>query len=184
MSRRRKHRRHHHRRNPLTRRQWMWTAAAVGGVGFFWYLASKASSAQAAQQLPPPPVTPSVTPTGTGQNYNFSTNNSGGSVTLNPGDSISFGFPNDPAAASSAMSDWFWTTAPLLSYRGRTTQTVGGQLQETDSFVYGGGAPGSMTVSAQFLKANNPALPTFGPNPPVAYAQPGASTFNFTITTT
>jgi hypothetical protein len=158
---------------------------AVGGVGL--YFLSK--PAAAAPLLPPVP-----TPTGptTPQNYTFGTNNNGGSVTLHPGDTVSFVFPNDLAAASAPLigsfsgSDWFWTIAPLLTYNGRTVFVAPTQLQETDTFTYApGGAAGGSTrqIQAQFLVANNPALPTSGPNPPVATPQANVSTFSFTINT-
>lgn len=177
-----RHRRRRARSNPTTT-QWLIGAGVVAalGVGAYVYLYNKPGFTPGGNPvLPPAPNPANPTP----QHYSFSSNSSGGNVTLNAGDSISFSFPNDPAAATTANKDWFWTTAPLLGYSGRTTQVVNGQLVETDTFTYGGGQPGMRQVIAQFLSANAPALPTGGPNPPVAYAQAGASTFTFNINTT
>jgi hypothetical protein len=167
------------------------TWLVLGGLGLAGivgvYFLTRPAAAAAPPQLPPTPgPTPSPTPTPAPagpQNYHFGTNNTGGNVTLHPGDSVSFTFPNDPNAASTAGSDWFYTVAPFLVFNGRTTQVSGTQLQETDTFTYGGGTPQTMQVAAQFLPANNPALPTSGPNPPLAAPQANASTFTFTINT-
>jgi hypothetical protein len=155
----------------------------IGGLAYL-YFKSKQAAASTSTQTPmlTPPAQGAPT-TAAPQSHHFGTNDSGSAVTLHPGDSVSFTFPNDPNAASTKGSDWFYTIAPTLNFAGRTTQVVSGQLQETDTFIWGGGAGGTIPVTAQFLPANNPALPTAGPMPPVAAPQTGASTFVFTINT-
>jgi hypothetical protein len=185
---RRSRKRHSSRRrrahsNPSTK-TWLVVGGlgVAGAVALFFIFRAKNAAASTTPQLPSGGTTPAM-PAYTPQAYSFSSNNSGGSVTLRPGDTVSFALPNDPAAASTANKDWFWTTAPALGYQGRTTQVVGNQLVETDTFVWGGGAPSTQAVVAQLLTANGPATPTAGPTPPVATFQNGASTFQFTINT-
>jgi hypothetical protein len=180
-----RHSRRRARSNP-TGAQTLLIVGGVSAIGILGYLYWKSKHPTSTQtpMLAPPVAPPTSTPT----NHHFGTNDTGSAVTLHPGDSVSFTFPNDANAGSTSflagkVSDWFYTIAPTLTFNGRTTQVVSGQLQETDTFTWGGGAGGVIPVTAQFLPANAPALPTSGPTPPVASPQTGASTFVFTINT-
>lgn len=176
------------RENPTTT-QWLIGAGVVAALGVGAYLLYSKSAA-AAPALPAPAPAPSPPPAPTApasgpKAYSFSTNNSGGHVTLHPGDTVSFSFPNDPNAATSVLNDWFWTSSPDLGYNGRSLSTSStGQLVETDTFTYTGGGGSQMDIAAQLLPTTGPARATSGPNPPSSAPRPGASTFQFTIVTT